>query len=137
MEATLAILIPIIAILSTVALPIIAAIILGNKWMKARHHERMGLINQGIIPPDSPRKKSNPNRFVSLRNGIILVCLGIGIIVGFLLLNFSYSNELTISSFFSLSASIVFFLGIGYLVYFFVTRNMTMPKDDEISFIQE
>ena len=130
-------LVPLLAIFCIFGLPILMAIILGTQWIKARNQERMGLINQGIIPPDSSKKKRNPNRFVSLRNGIILVCLGIGIIVGFLISNFSYSNEVRISSFFSLSASIVFFLGIGYLIYFFVTRNMKMPKDDETDFSQE
>lgn len=125
----------IIAILCAVGLPIATGLILGFKKINSEHKERMGLINQGIIPPDSPKKKSNPNRFVSLRNGIILVCLGIGIIVGFVISNFS--DEFEIDGFFSLAASIVFFLGIGYLVYFFVTRNMTMPKEDETDFSQE
>lgn len=124
-------LVPIIAIICSVGLPIATALVLGLKRLNADHKERMGLINQGIIPPDSPRKKAAPNRFVSLRNGIILVCLGIGIVVGFLLSNLSENYE--IDSFFSLAASIVFFLGIGYLVYFFVTRNMTMPSDNELS----
>jgi hypothetical protein len=127
--------IPVLAIICTIGLPIATGLVLGLRWMNARHNERMGLINQGIIPPDSPKKKSNPNRFVSLRNGIILVCLGIGIIVGFLLSNLS--DEFRISSFFSLSASIVFFLGIGYLIYFFVTRNMTMPNENGTELSQE
>ena len=122
--------IPIIAILCSIGLPIATGLILGFKKLDSEHRERMGLINQGIIPPDSLKKKANPNRYVSLRNGIVLVCLGIGIIVGFLISNLSGDYE--IDSFFSLGASIVFFLGIGYLIYFFVTRNMTMnePNND-------
>lgn len=125
----------IIAIISIFGAPFIAATILGINWMRSRHKERMGLINQGIIPPNEPKRKRNPNRFVSLRNGIVLVALGIGIIVGFLCgeyLVIGQDNE-----FWMIASSIVFFLGIGYLVYFFVTRNMTMPKETESDFSQE
>ena len=81
-------LVPIIAILSTIALPVATGLILGFKKLNADHIERMGLIKQGIIPPVAPKRKpkqqSTPNRYVSLRNGIILISLGIGFITGFL-----------------------------------------------------
>ena len=123
-----AVLIPIVAILSTIALPIVTALVLILKKLNADHNERMALINQGIIPPNEPKKKTNPNRMVSLRNGIILAALGIGILVGFLC-----SQHLVIgeeNKFWIMSASIVFFLGVGYLVYFLVTRNM--PRESQI-----
>src|SRR5690554_7008072 len=77
-------LIGLIAVICIFGLPIIAGIVLGLKAIKSRNEERMGLINQGIIPPDSPKRKADPNRLVSLRNGILFIALGIGIIVGFL-----------------------------------------------------
>lgn len=122
------VLIPIVSILSTIALPIVTALVLILKKLNADHNERMALINQGIIPPNEPKKKTNPNRLVSLRNGIILAALGIGILVGFLC-----SQHLVIgkeNKFWIMSASIVFFLGVGYLVYFLVTRNM--PRESQI-----
>lgn len=116
-----------IAVISSVALPIIGGIILGLKWMGNRHAERIGLINQGIIPPDSsPQKKSDPNRLVSLRNGIVLIALGIGIIVGFLC-----TEYLAIGmgrGFWMTGASVVFFLGVGYLVYFLVVQRMPVNR---------
>jgi hypothetical protein len=118
--------IPIIAIICTIGLPIIAGWILGLQWVKSRHAERMGLINQGIIPPDSPKKKSDPNRFVSLRNGIVLIALGIGIIVGFLCSEYlviGQGNEFWVTS-----ASVVFFLGVGYLVYFLIVQRMPVNR---------
>lgn len=121
--------IPIIAILSTIALPIATGLVIGLTSVKNQHKERMGLINQGIIPPDSPKKKANPNRFVSLRNGIVLIALGIGVIVGFLC-----SEYLTIAQdneFWIIGASVVFFLGIGFLVYFLVTQKMPMTQQKE------
>lgn len=123
-----AVLIPIVAILSTIALPIVTALVLILKKLNADHNERMALINQGIIPPNEPKKKTNPNRMVSLRNGIILAALGIGIIVGFLCSQYLVIGEE--NKFWIMSASIVFFLGVGYLVYFLATRNM--PRESQI-----
>ena len=119
-------LIPVLGIVCTIGLPIVAGWVLGLQWIKSRNAERMGLINQGIIPPDSPKKKSDPNRLVSLRNGIVLIALGIGIMVGFLC-----SEYLVIgrgNEFWMTGASIVFFLGIGYLVYFLVVQKIPVSR---------
>ena len=81
-------LVPVIAILTTIGLPIATGLVLGVISMRSKHRERMGLINQGIIPPDTPERKANPNRMVSLRNGIVLMSLGVGISVGYLFWHF-------------------------------------------------
>ena len=92
----------------------------------------MGLINQGIIPPDhTPKKKSDPNRLVSLRNGIVLIALGIGIMVGFLCSEYlviGQGNE-----FWMTGASVVFFLGVGYLFYFLIVQKMPNNRYSEES----
>ena len=122
MDATL---LPILGILSTVALPSASGLILGFKKINSIHKERMGLIQQGIIPPDAPRKpkqQTTPNRYVSLRNGIILISLGIGFIAGFLGIKYLVIGE--DNPFFFFAASIVFFLGIGFLVFYLITRNV-------------
>lgn len=122
----LAVLIPIIAILSTVALPLIVGSILIFNKINSTHKERMGLIQQGIIPPDAPKRQpkqqTTPNRYVSLRNGIILISLGIGFIAGFLGIKYLVIGE--DNPFFFFAASIVLFLGIGFLVFFMITRNV-------------
>ncbi len=125
----------IIAIICIFGAPFITAVVLGLRWMHARHNERMGLINQGIIPPNEPKRKRTPNRFVSLRNGIVLASLGIGIIVGFLCGEYLVIGEG--NEFWMIASSIVFFLGVGYLIYFFVTRNMKMPAENEADLLQE
>jgi hypothetical protein len=123
------VLIPIVSILSAVALPIVTALVLILRKLNADHNERMALINQGIIPPNEPKKKTNPNRLVALRNGIILAALGVGIIVGFLCSQYLVIGEE--NKFWITSASIVFFLGVGYLVYFLVTRNMPIKSEED------
>lgn len=117
-----------IAVICIFGLPIIAGIILGLKAMKNRNEERMGLINQGIIPPDTPKKKTDPNKMVSLRNGIVLISLSIGIIVGFLCSEYlviGQGNEFWVTG-----ASVVFFLGVGYLVYFLITQKMPLMRQE-------
>lgn len=122
-------LVAVIAVLSIFALPLITALILIYKKLSSVHKERMGLIQQGIIPPNEPKKKSIPNRYRSLRNGIILVWLGLGVIVGFVTANNlgTYENK-----FFIVIAIIVLFLGLGYLSFFLITRNIKINNGDKV-----
>lgn len=125
-------LVPVIAILTTIGLPIATGLVLGVISMRSKHRERMGLINQGIIPPDTPERKASPNRMVSLRNGIVLMSIGVGLVVGYLFGHFVLEND-EVFMFWVLAASVLLFLGLGYLVYFYVTRNMTDTYDRDIT----
>ncbi|MGV8962908.1 MAG: DUF6249 domain-containing protein [Candidatus Saccharimonadaceae bacterium] len=118
--------VPIIAILSTIALPVIVALVLLFKKIDSDHKEKIGLIQQGIIPPNEPKRKNIPNRYTSLRNGIMLIALGIGIIVGFVSNN---NLEIGVDKFWMIAASIVFFLGVGYLTFFFLTNKSKDNND--------
>lgn len=125
-------LVPIFAILGVFFAPVLLIwIILEFRKSKLRNSERMALIAQGIIPSEevNTRHKSNPNRFVSLRNGIVLIGIAVGTLVGF-----SISEGMALSdekAFWIYTSSILLFLGIGYLIYFFVTRNMQMPAETD------
>lgn len=121
--------IPLLAIICTIGLPIIVGLLLGLRWMNNRNQERMALINQGIIPPDTPRSKTKPNKLVALRNGILFISIGIGVIVGFLC-----SEYLVIgigNKFWITGSSVVFFMGVGYLVYFLVSQKMSQSIQRE------
>ncbi len=122
-------LIPIVAILCAVGLPIATGLVLGFNAIRNEHRERMGLIEQGIIPPNRTKQKSTPNRYVSLRNGIVLIALGIGIIVGFFCSEYLVIGQG--NGFWVTGASVVFFLGVGYLAYFLVTRKMVLVPQQE------
>ena len=126
MEDLMNSLVPVVAVLSTIALPIATGLILGLKKISSAHKERMGMIQQGIIPPNEPKRKSTPNRYRSLRNGVILIALGIGIIVGFLGTNYLIIGENNPDLF--IIASIVLFLGIGYTVFFLITNNSNISN---------
>jgi hypothetical protein len=59
----------------------------------------------------------------------------VGILAGF-----SISEGMSLEeekAFWIYSSSILLFLGIGYLVYFFVTRNMTISSENETDLSQE
>ncbi len=125
-------LVPLFGVLGVFFAPVVLVwVILEYRKSKLRNSERMALIAQGIIPAEEEIKlnKANPNRFVSLRNGIALVGIAVGIIVAFLISEWMGFYEE--KAFAIYTASILLFLGIGYLIYFFVTRNLKMPIDDE------
>ena len=120
----------IIAIISIFALPMITAMVLILKKLNSTHKERMGMIQQGIIPPNEPKRKSTPNRYRSLRNGITLIGLGIGFIVGILGTNYLIIGEE--NPFLFVIASTVLFLGIGYTVFFLITKDSYNSNGDKV-----
>ncbi len=112
-------LIPIIAILSTVALPIGLGMYIAIRSMNVKHKERMELIRQGILPPE--KSKPTPNKYRSLRNGILLVGIALGLIISLLI-----SYELGLGedeAFWVVASGVLLFLGLGYLIFYFLMRN--------------
>ncbi len=116
-------LIPIVAILCAIALPIIMIIILGVQAQKGRHAERLAMIEKGFIL-EEPEKKAN--RYPALRNGMVMIGLSLGLIIG--LFVDPYWPEY--DSFFSLviPAFTILFGGIGFVVYFFFSRRMQQKE---------
>ena len=128
-------LIPIIAILSTTALPIGFGMFLGLRSMNIKHKEHMGLIRQGIVPPND-KVKPTPNRYRSLRNGFLCIGIALGIISGYVISSaFQIFEE---ESFFIFGASVLFFLGLAYILFYIVTNKKDSDSeykpglDDEI-----
>ncbi|WP_107038169.1 DUF6249 domain-containing protein [Brumimicrobium mesophilum] len=119
MEDFLKALVPIIAILSTIALPIVLGVIYALKTEKQKHIERMELIKQGLMPP--VEDKETPNRFKSLKNAVVLIGIGLGLIVGLVIANYLNLNEER--TFWVVGPSITLFLGAAFLTYYLVTKN--------------
>lgn len=111
--------IPIVAILSSVALPIGFGMYLGLRSIRSKHEENMGLIEKGIIPPQ--KSASTPNKYRSLRNGFLCIGIGLGLIVGLVAIN-TISIEYRYQ-FFMLAASILLFLGFAYVLFYLVTKD--------------
>ena len=122
-ENILGSLIPIVAILSAVALPIALGVFLGIKILAARHKERMELIKQGIMPAE--QSKPTPNKYRSLRNGILCIGIALGLIISLIICQtMKLSEEL---EFLVVISGILLFLGIAYVVFY-----MLVNKDKEI-----
>lgn len=109
--------ITVLGILCTIALPICVALILGYQARKSRHAERMAMIEKGIIL-EEPEKKAN--RYPALRNGLFMVFLALGIIVG-IYLEPGMPQD---SRWADLNIPIlaILFGGIGFILYFFLSR---------------
>jgi len=115
-------LVPIIAILSAVALPVSFGMFLALTSIRSRHKENVELIKQGIIPP--AKTSSTPNKYRSLRNGFLCLGIGLGIIIGL-----TFTSQLGLfneDKFFVLGSSILIFLGIAYTLFFVFTKDKEM-----------
>ncbi len=116
--------IPIIAILSSVALPIGFGMYLGLTANKAKHKENMELIKQGIVPPQ--KSATTPNKYRSLRNGFLCIGIGIGVIIGIIMTRVIFIQ--IEDKFFLLAASILLFLGLAYVLFYWVTRDKNLDE---------
>lgn len=117
-------LVPIIAILSAVALPIGFSLYLGLVGLRTKHKENLELIKQGIVP--ATQAKPTPNKYRSLRNGFLCVGIAIGLILGIILKTVLYLSEDT--GFFILAACILLFLGLAYILFYLVTKDKNFDE---------
>lgn len=119
-------LVPILGILCTIALPIGLGVYIVIRTIDSRHKERMGLIQQGIIPPQE--SKPTPNKYRSLRSGILLVGIATGLILS---LSINYWLDLdSDKEFLVIMTSVLLFLGLSYLLFYFLVRNKEEFQED-------
>lgn len=113
------VIIPVMAMLSAIILPLLLAMSLG----KFRHDERMAMIEKGVTL-EEPVKKSN--RYPALRNGLFMIGLSLGAIVGL----YVSPSLPAYSDWADLSVPImaILFGGVAFVVYFFVSRAMEMKE---------
>jgi hypothetical protein len=87
-------------------------------YIKTKNQERIKLIEKGINP-DEGLTISDYLKQTNLRNGILLISLGLGLFVGHLLvLNFSQLDNLI-----TYAAMLLLFGGIGFLINFMIIKN--------------
>jgi hypothetical protein len=120
--------IPVIAIISTFAVPIVA-IVMDFRRRKLQYEERRAMIERGMTPPPLETEPSFMSRTQqqsgerSLRKGIILLCLGLGLgLAAFLLGNVLTDTFIPakVVGPLAVGASVVGFIGLGNLVYYAV-----------------
>ena len=92
-----------------------------------QYRERQLMIEKGLTPPPILlEEKHTTTPEASLRRGIVLLFLGIGLAAGTAILwNFFGDREFV--GIVALAAAIVGFVGLGNLVYYFIARQK--PED--------
>ena len=117
-------LIPLIGILSSVALPIGFGMYLGLTAIRTKHKENIELIKQGIVP--TPKSSPTPNKYRSLRNGVLCLGIGLGLIIGFILSEqLRLTNEARVLV---IASSTLTFLGLAYVLFFWVTKDKKLDE---------
>lgn len=118
--------IPILGVICAVGMPVLLAIIASYMTIKSKHEEKMAMINKGIILEEAARPERKPSRYNTLRNGIFMVGLSIGVIVG-MFANFSINSD---NEWFYLlvPAITILFGGLSFILYFFLSRHL-MEKE--------
>ncbi|HEY3251278.1 MAG TPA: DUF6249 domain-containing protein [Ignavibacteria bacterium] len=110
-------LIPLTAIIFTFGIP--GAIIFW--YIYIRHKERTKLMDMGLTPQEArdyfkeqERRPKNP--YSSLKWGILLTMIGLGLFIGIILDEMGFKDSLT-------GVMVLLFGGLGFLIYYFVIRK--------------
>ncbi len=101
------ILIPIVTITSVFSIPIIA-IVYHFRQKNREMDERALMIEKGIMPPSLERIKKRNSRSKTMENGLNLLAVGLGLLIGYTL-----QNVFDMHKIFAIGGSILFFLGIA------------------------
>lgn len=126
MEEFMGLLIPIIAIICIFGLPVILGAYVLVKLITSNNKERMELAKHGIVPP--VRSKPAPNKYRSLRNGILCIGIAIGLIVGIVValnVHFEYYMEFLV-----ITSSTILFLGLAYLAFYLTVKDKEELNND-------
>lgn len=104
-----------LTILLIVAFPVCGLI---GYYMKTKNQERMKLIEKGINP-DEGLSISEYRKQTSLKNGVLFISLGLGLLLGHLL----YINYDTMDMFVTYLTMLLIFGGIGFLINYLIIKN--------------
>ena len=143
MEENLSILTGMIAVICIFGLPVILGAFVLVKLITSNNKERLELARHGIVMP--VRAKPSPNKYRSLRNGILCIGTAIGLAVGVYIASYmaNVSMEGDISpmyieksfyfsgmKFFAICASTIFCLGLSYIVFYFIVKDKNMENEE-------
>lgn len=119
------IIIPVLGILCAIALPLVLVILSVYWTVTSKHKEKMAMIERGIDPNENdPERK--PNRYGSLRNGLLMIGLAIGTIAGIFL---ARTMKEEYEMFLIIVAMIVVCGGIAFTSYFFISKKLMEQEE--------
>lgn len=119
MEDFMDALVPILAIICIFGLPVILGSYVLVRLITSNNKERLELAKHGIIPPQ--KVKPSPNRYRSLRNGIICIGIALGLIVGLIVI--TSSSFIEYIEFLIVASSTIFFMGLAYIVFYLLVKD--------------
>jgi len=98
---------------------------LDHQRRKLQYEERRLMIERGLTPQPLPPETPPRTLESSLRNGIVLLSLGVGFAVAYVIRQGGdlFSRPTGASSGFAIVAPILIMLGVGYLIYYTIARK--------------
>ena len=126
MEEIMALMIPILAIICIFGLPVGLGAFVLIKLISSNNKERLELARHGIIMPE--RVKPSPNKYRSLRNGILCIGIAIGIVAGLFLTTtklYDYHIEFMI-----ICSSTILCLGLSYIIFYLIVKDKNMENEE-------
>lgn len=120
------ILVPIVGIVCIFALPVIFGSQVLLSLINGNSKERLELARHGIVAPVRP--KPAPNKYRTLRNGILCIGIAVGIIIGtMIILKGTYREYI---EFLIICSSTIMCLGLGYLVFYLMVKNKNLENEE-------
>jgi hypothetical protein len=143
MEYAVKMLVPSLAIICIFGLPVLAVAFVIVKLITSNNRERLELARHGIVPP--VQAKPSPNKYRSLRNGILCIGIAVGLIAGLFIVGslsvgvFAVSDDIALytmpdrmqAEFLILCASTVMCLGLSYIVFYLIVKDKRMENEAE------
>ncbi len=117
-----------VAVLAVIGIFILPVAALGIGWvvlLRNRHEERIKMIDKGVILAEPER---SPNRYPALRNGLFMVGLAIGLILGMFVEPYVPESDF---EFMVIPTFAVLFGGFGFVVYFVLSRRLQVKERQE------
>lgn len=119
--------IAVLAIICIFGVPIIAVAFVLVKLITSNNKERLELARHGIVSP--VQAKPSPNKYRSLRNGILCLGIAIGIITGIIWVScqaYDYYIEFLV-----ICSSTIMCLGLSYIVFYLIVKDKNMENEAE------
>lgn len=127
METVGGLLVGALAIVCIFGLPVLAVAFVLVKLITSNNKERMELARHGIVPP--VQAKPSPNKYRSLRNGILCIGIAVGLVAGIILtscIGYEYYVEFLI-----ICSSTILCLGLSYIVFYLIVKDKNMENEAE------
>jgi Domain of unknown function (DUF6249) len=101
------------------------AIYWDHRKVRLQYQERQLMIEKGLTPPPVLPGRAKPTPEDCLRRGTVLLFLGVGFGAAAVVVFTAWPQEAEFGGVLGVTGAIVGFLGLGYLLYYFIARRKT------------